>query len=366
MGKILMFLSSFTNLINNSDFVKAIALSAMMVNLLQLPVLGCTRAVYLGNENLVITGRTMDWLTQMDSNLWAFPRGIERSGLAGAKSMAWTSKYGSVGVSVWDIGIADGMNEMGLVANMLYLTETEFPTPSADDSRKAISLSLWVQYMLDNFATVEEAVAAMEKDEFYVIPMKSPDGKEGTVHLSISDATGDSAIFEYIDGKLQIHHSRDYQVMTNSPPFEQQMALNGYWQNIGGTTMLPGTNRASDRFVRASFYINAVPKTADAVQGIANVFSVMRNTSVPLGISTPERPEISSTIWRTVADQKNRRYFFESTRQPNVFWVDMANLDLSAGSPSRKLTLTDGTIFSGDTSGLFETTETMQFLPAAD
>ena len=267
-----MFLSSFTNLINNSDFVKAIALSAMMVNLLQLPVLGCTRAVYLGNENLVITGRTMDWLTQMDSNLWAFPRGIERSGLAGAKSMAWTSKYGSVGVSVWDIGIADGMNEMGLVANMLYLTETEFPTPSADDSRKAISLSLWVQYMLDNFATVEEAVAAMEKDEFYVIPMKSPDGKEGTVHLSISDATGDSAIFEYIDGKLQIHHSRDYQVMTNSPPFEQQMALNGYWQNIGGTTMLPGTNRASDRFVRASFYINAVPKTADAVQGIANVF----------------------------------------------------------------------------------------------
>jgi len=220
--------------------------------------------------------------------------------------------------------------------------------------------------MLDNVATVEEAVAAMEKDEFYVIPMKSPDGKEGTVHLSISDATGDSAIFEYIDGKLQIHHSRDYQVMTNSPPFEQQMALNGYWQNIGGTTMLPGTNRASDRFVRASFYINAVPKTADAVQGIANVFSVMRNTSVPLGISTPERPEISSTIWRTVADQKNRRYFFESTRQPNVFWVDMANLDLSAGSPSRKLTLTDGTIFSGDTSGLFETTETMQFLPAAD
>ncbi|AFZ46185.1 penicillin amidase [Cyanobacterium stanieri PCC 7202] len=338
----------------------------MMINLFQLPVLACTRAVYHGKDDLVITGRTMDWLTEMDSNLWAFPRGIERSGLAGEKSLKWTSKYGSVGVGVWDIGIADGMNEMGLVANMLYLTETEFPTPSANDPRKAISLSLWVQYVLDNFATVEEAVRAMEKDEFYVIPMQSPDGKEGTVHLSISDATGDSAIFEYLEGKLVIHHSSDYQVMTNSPPFDQQLALNGYWQNIGGTTMLPGTNRPSDRFVRASFYINAVPKTADPAEGIANVFSVMRNASVPLGISTPERPEISSTIWRTVADQKNRRYFFESTRQPNVFWVDMAKLDFSSQSPVKKLNLVDGEVFAGETSALFEPTQGMQFLPAVN
>ncbi|MGY6531059.1 MAG: linear amide C-N hydrolase [Cyanobacterium sp.] len=359
-----MIFSFFDDFINYCNFGKAIALSVIITNLIQIPVLGCTRAVYIGKEDLVITGRSMDWRSEMDSNLWAFPRGIERSGLAGANSMTWTSKYGSVGVSVWDIGIADGMNEAGLVANMLYLTETEFPTPAPGDTRKGMSLSLWVQYVLDNFATVEQAVEALAKDEFYIIPMQSPDGKEGTVHLSISDATGDSAIVEYIEGKLQIHHSRDYQVMTNSPPFEQQLALNAYWQNIGGTTMLPGTNRPSDRFVRASFYINAIPKTADPVEGAASVFSVMRNASVPLGISTPERPEISSTIWRTVSDQKNRRYFFESTRQPNVFWVDMDKLDLSEGSPVKKLNIVDGRTFSGDTSSFFQAAEPMQFLPA--
>lgn len=109
----------------------------------------------------------------------------------------------------------------------------------------------------------------------------------GTVHLSISDATGDSAIFQYVNGQLRIHHSRDYRVMANSPIFDQQLALNAYWEQIGGTTMLPGTNRSEDRFVRASFYIDVVPRTADAIAGVANVFSVMCNVSVPLGITTP-------------------------------------------------------------------------------
>ena len=57
----------------------------------------------------------------------------------------------------------------------------------------------------------------------------------GYLHLSISDATGDNAIFEYVDGKLDIHHSKAYQVMTNSPVFDQQLALDDYWKNIGGT-----------------------------------------------------------------------------------------------------------------------------------
>jgi choloylglycine hydrolase len=69
--------------------------------------------------------------------------------------------------------------------------------------------------------------------------------------------------------------------MTNSPTFDQQLALNTYWKQIGGTTMLPGTNRAADRFARASFYINAIPKDATPEYSLASVFSVIRNTSVP-------------------------------------------------------------------------------------
>jgi penicillin V acylase-like amidase (Ntn superfamily) len=324
----------------------------------------CTRAVYLGPENTVITVRSMDWASDLGSNLWAMPRGIKREGAAGPKSIRWTSQYGSVISSAFDAATTDGMNEKGLVANLLYLAESEYPRPTVDEKRLPLCISAWAQYVLDQYATVAEAVNAMRKEPFYIVAVKSPDGHAGTVHLSLSDSSGDSAIFEYVKGKLVIHHGREFQVMTNSPTYDQQLALKGYWEQIGGTTMLPGTNRAADRFVRASFYINAIPKTSKMEEAIASAFGVIRNTSVPLGISTPGQPNISSTLWRTVSDHKNRRYYFESARSPNVFWVNLADMDFKPGTPVKKLTLTGGVILAGNTSGKFEEAVAFDFLKA--
>ena len=324
----------------------------------------CTRAVYLGPQETIITVRSMDWMSDLGSNLWAFPRGMQRDGAAGPTSIRWTSKYGSVVASAFEAVTADGINEKGLVANLLYLAESEYVQPSPGDRRLPMSISAWTQYILDNFATVAEAVTAIRKEPFYVIPVMSPDGHAGTVHLSISDSTGDSAIFEYVGGKLVIHHGRQFQVMTNSPVYDRQLALNEYWKQIGGTTMLPGTNRAADRFVRASFYINAIPKTSNDAEAVAAAFSVIRNASVPLGITTPGQPNISSTIWRTVSDHKNRRYYFESTRSPSVFWVNLADMDFAAGKPTKKLTLTGGAIFAGNAAAQFHPAEPFTFLPA--
>jgi len=324
----------------------------------------CTRAVYLGPEDTIITVRSMDWKTDLGSNLWAFPRGMQRTGAAGPTAIRWTSKYGSVVASAFEAATADGMNEKGLVANLLYLAESEYVNPAPGDKRLPLSISAWTQYVLDNYATVAEAVTALGKEPFYVTPVVSPDGAAGTVHLAISDTTGDSAIFEYVAGKQVIHHGREFQVMTNSPVYDQQLALNAYWQQIGGTTMLPGTNRAADRFVRASFYINAIPKTADNAEAIASAFSVIRNASVPLGISTPGQPNISSTLWRTVADHKNRRYYFESARSPSVFWVNLADMNFATGQPVKRLTLTGGNIYAGNVAAQFQATEPFVFLEA--
>ena len=192
-----------------------------------------------------------------------------------------------------------------------------------------------------------------------------PDGtRMATLHLSISDDKGDNAIFEYVDGKLNIHHDKSYQVMTNSPVFDQQLALDDYWKNIGGTTFLPGTNRAADRFVRASFYINAIPKVENMRTAVASVFSVIRNTSVPLGITTPDQPNISSTIWRTVSDQKNKVYYYESTIHPNIFWVDLKDVDFSEKAPVKMLDLVSSKTYAGNTADQFVTTKPFKFLGA--
>jgi len=324
----------------------------------------CTRFVYFGGDNQIITARSMDWKTDVGTNLWVFPRGMKRTGEAGPNSVRWTSKYGSVIASGYDISTTDGMNEAGLVANVLWLAESSYP--KYDGKAPGLTLAAWAQYVLDNFATVKEAVDTLGKQPFIVVTDSVP-GEErlATLHLTISDATGDSAIVEYIDGKQIIHHSREYQVATNSPVYDQQLALNAYWQQIGGTVMLPGTNRASDRFARASFYANAIPKTGDAVQTIASAFSVIRNASVPFGITTPDQPNISSTRWRTVSDQKRKLYFFESALTPNIFWVDLNKLDLSEKTGKvMKLDLgpNQANIFSGMANDRFREAKPFKFL----
>lgn len=146
----------------------------------------CTRAVYLGPEDMVVTGRTMDWKEDPQSNIYFFPRGIERRGGKTDNSVTWTSKYGSVATAGYDIGVCDGMNEKGLVANLLFLTESDYKR--ADDTRPVMGLSIWTQYVLDNFATVDEAVAELSKETFRIDDPDLPNGAKSTLHLSISDA----------------------------------------------------------------------------------------------------------------------------------------------------------------------------------
>lgn len=322
----------------------------------------CTRVVYKGTSGskIVITARSMDWQEDPLSNLWAFPRGMQRSGVAGSNSLTWTSKYGSVITSggmerLGDLITTDGMNEQGLVANLLYLAESDYG--AVDEARPHLSISVWTQYILDNYATVTEAVAALQSEPFQVVAPLMPNGRRSTLHLSISDATGDSAILQYIGGKLVINHDPAYQVMTNSPIFSQQLAINQYWQDVGGS-FVPGTARAADRFARASMFIATIPPTADNKRALAITLSIIRSVSVPLDLPPfPGKPNISNTFWRTVADHKNRVYYFESALSPNILWVPLGELDLRPGATVKKLTLVDGATYAGDAAGHFVATE---------
>lgn len=332
--------------------------------------------MYLGSDELVLTGRSMDWAQDMCANLWIFPQEIKRDSAAGKNSISWVSKYGSLIVSAYEAGTADGMNEKGLVANLLYLAESDYGNHY--DNTPLLSTSVWAQYVLDNFATVAESVEALSKESFQIAAPVLPNDCQAQLHLSLSDSRGDSAILEYIAGKLTIHHGKQYQVMTNSPCFRDQLALNTYWESVGGLAFLPGTHRASDRFVRATFlnssipktiassYINAVVNKDYAYQAIASLLGVMRSVSVPLGVTTPDQPNIASTLWRTLADHKNRVYFFDSATTPNTFWVNLNDIDFKPGAPIKKLELEGGKIYSGNTASYFNPTRPFVFLSVDD
>lgn len=323
--------------------------------------LACTRLVYKTGAGTYITARGMDWNSpDAPTALWVYPRGMEQNGGIGTNPIKWTSKYGSVFASFYPAN-SDGMNEKGLVANVLYLAEADYGD-AAKTGKPTLSIAAWNQYFLDNYATVAEAVAAMKDPPFTIIAPKLPNGRAAAVHLSISDVSGDSAIFEYIDGELKIHHSRDYNVMTNSPPFDEQLALINYWRHIGGDRFLPGTIEAGDRFVRTDYMLRSTPKFKDTDLAVAAAFSVIRTAGVPLGMQDPDRPNIAMTLWRTVADHGNMTYYFESVVSPSVLWIDLKKIDFAVGTGVRTIPLGRKTRLAGEVSAEFKPAKPIRWL----
>jgi choloylglycine hydrolase len=345
----------------------ALALIAFLTALSLAPTAdACTRALWTKDGQPVIVGRNMDWMEDMGTNLWSLPRGIERNGLAGKNSVKWTSKYGSLVATGYDIGVCDGMNEEGLVVNALWLAESNFG--KRDEALPGLSISLWTQYYLDNFKSVADAVNITKTGKYQLVPVTFWHSKKmsSTVHLSLSDKSGDSAIIEFVDGKPVVHHGKQYTVMTNSPTFDKQLENAKQYQGLGGDKPLPGTTDATDRFVRAAYYVKNLPTPKNNREAVAGVLSVMRNASAPFGTADPARPNISTTIWRTVADQTNGVNYFESTANPNIVWVRMNKLNFDKGTPVTKLDLVHNPDLVGEVSTQFKPTTPFKFLPASD
>jgi len=66
---------TFSKLTKRSSL--ALALSGSLVALSPIAQ-ACTRALYAGTDDMVVTGRSMDWMEDIQTDLWASPRGMTR------------------------------------------------------------------------------------------------------------------------------------------------------------------------------------------------------------------------------------------------------------------------------------------------
>lgn len=283
----------------------------------------------------VLVGRTMDWPTSTNPVLTFFPQGAQHHGgeLRGVSVVAenpvsWTAKYATLVTTVYGGGAADGVNAKGLAAHLLYLTDTELP--ARDPHKPGLQIGLWAQYVLDNAATVDEALTELDKIQVVMVEVTAQGRQvKGAVHLVMEDASGDSALIEYIDGKKVVHHSHEVRVVTNDPPYDKQMSILKEQVRLMATTHpdsntpLPGNVSPEDRLARASYFLSLMPEPQSEREGVASILAIARNVSVPFG--TPYRPQsglnVYNTEYRTAISLKDRRYFFELTTQPSVVWA---------------------------------------------
>lgn len=318
-----------------NQVIVSIALAAGLILSVAPSANACSRVLW-ANDKAVVAGRTLDWSHSWDDYLIIYPRGIETDGGTGENPAKWTAKYGSLTASLipfakrfgFDLndGAYDGINEKGLAVHLLVLEKTQYEEPN---NKPTVSYLRWAKYMLDNFATVQEAVEGMKK--IRIASVKIGDIVFGA-HAAIEDATGDSAIIEFIDGNLVIHHGKKYTVMTNDPTYPAQIENLKRYEGFGGDQKLPGTTASEDRFVRLAYFVGRLKEPKDAADALAKIYSVTRTATVPF-----DADDYGPTWWMSLSDLSNKVYYFNWTQNPNIVWVDLKQIDFSKGSDVRML-----------------------------
>ncbi|MCD6047140.1 MAG: choloylglycine hydrolase [Gammaproteobacteria bacterium] len=291
----------------------------------------CTRALWTNSGYGVLSGRTMDWPARSQPELWVFPRGMHRQGSPSGNSLNWDSKYGSIVTSAYHDAAVDGMNEKGLAAHVLWLDESDYGI--RDPALPGLALSLWAQYYLDNFSSVSEALNATQAHPFQVLAtFYQPMNRWMKLHLVLEDASGDSAIIEYVQGKMNVYHSHSNIIVTNSPEFPAQLSNLKNYQNFGGSAPLPGSGKPSDRFVRATYYTERLPKAHSQAEAVMMLRGVMHNVAQPYRAIIDDTTS-SPTDWTAIDDLTRQIYYFSPTDTENHLLVDLNKMNFNTSAP---------------------------------
>lgn len=252
--------------------------------------------------NRGLFGRNYDWDIGYGA-LMVNKRGLAKTA-RGTSPAQWTSKYGSLTFNQYGReNPTGGMNERGLVVELMWLSGTTYPAP---DERPQISELEWVQYQLDTAATVAEVVASLDKVRIArdSVPL----------HFLVADRNDDVASIEFLNGKAVVHRGKDlpHRALANDP----------YARSLDA--MKRGAN---DRFARAA-------------KGLANATTVSAAFALLDNVADPHR-----TQWSIVYDQKKLVVHYRTLANRKLRSVRMNALQFDCGTTVKMLDVDHG---SGD------------------
>jgi penicillin V acylase-like amidase (Ntn superfamily) len=221
----------------------------------------------------------------------------------------WKARYASVTFNVGGYQHAwAGMNERGLVLSTMALYATEPPAP---DERPSLDWGpLWMQYILDTCATIEDVIAA----DALVRIVHTVD------HYLVADRSGNAAVVELLDGEMVIHTGDDLpvKVLTNS----RYRSAVDLWRSYSGNC---GWLQDSEyRFCMV----------ADSVSGFQSTTSEAARTAA---FDTLDLVAGGSRPWNIVFDTEHLRAYFRTDEHLETRYVDLQQLDLRCQNPSLML-----------------------------
>jgi choloylglycine hydrolase len=339
-------------------FVRVIAIVALAAQTAIDPSVGpaCTGITIRPEDGSVIFARTLEFATDLQSNIIVVPRGKEYIGTApGDKpGLRWTTMYGIVGTNAFDLPVTiDGLNEKGLSVGLFYFPSfAKYQEIKADDVGKALAPWELGVFLLGTCSDVKEAVAAAKNVRVGEVVQKDM-GLVPGVHYVLTDASRMSVVLEYVGGELKVHDN-PLGVMTNSPTFDWHMTnLSNYVNmtvsnvpeiDVGGTEIkglgqgsgmlgLPGDFTPPSRFVRAVAFSESALPVEGAKDGVLQAFHILNQFDIPKGAARGiEHGKVVAdyTQWTSAADLKNLRYHFRTFDDSRIRMVDLKAVDLDA------------------------------------
>lgn len=234
----------------------------------------CSRLIWETDDHGVFVSRTMDWMVETHPTIDIRAKGqTYRGAESGDEISQWTSKYASTLVTFYGKAGVDGFNEKGLAANALYFGEESPGNYIA--TRPQLENSRIVPFILDNFATIEEAIAGIKDVQ---VQQFEHHGDVLKGHYAIQDTSGDSAVLEFIDGQWEIYHGKQYDVLTNSPEYSQHLKS---WEAqqpksqdvVDGAFPLPGNVASDQRFIWNKYMLDQLKEPTSYQNGLAKINS---------------------------------------------------------------------------------------------
>lgn len=291
------------------SFLTALAIGAGLAA----PANACT-TFCMRDEGRILFGKNYDWNVG-DGLLVVNQRGVARTAdVPKDRPASWVSRYGSVTFNQYGRDFpSGGMNEAGLVIELMWLDGSRYPAP---DARPSLDVLQWIQYNLDSHATVAEVLAADRKVRI---------AGDAPLHYLVADRKGQVATVEFLDGRMVAHTGKDLPVpaLTNST-YEQSEKS---WREAQARRLAPAPGPGSlARFQRAAERADGF----DARQGDAVAYAFETLDQVAQG---------SHTQWSIVYEIDRLRVHFRTRDHRPVRSVRLADLDFTCGQPVRVMRL---------------------------
>jgi len=258
-----------------------------------------------------IFGRNYDWVTG-NGMVMTNARGLHKTGAKAGdgESFSWQSVYGSISFNQYGKEFpTGGMNEKGLVVELMWLDETAYPRP---DKRPALRELQWIQYQLDCSSTLEEVI---QSDKDIRIWEKSV-----PIHFLISDASGKAASIEFLDGKMVVHKDQNlpFPVLSNSV-YDQAL------QKTKESRASVNEGRSSEqRFATACSMVQHYQQTDMQQTQVDYAFSILNKVA-----------QEDFTKWSIVYDITARQVYFFTGQHQERKTFSFSDFDFSCKQPSK-------------------------------